>query len=194
MISYILPVAAYFIGSISSAIVVTTLMGLQDPREVGSQNPGATNVLRYGGKAAAAITLFGDVLKGVIPVVLARVLGAGETTLALVMLAAFLGHLYPVFHGFRGGKGVATALGVISAINIWVGLLLAATWGCVFLLFRYSSLSAVTAAVLAPIYVWWQVSARPILVSTCIIVAFLLWRHRSNIRKLVSGTESRIRL
>ncbi|MHB8257787.1 MAG: glycerol-3-phosphate 1-O-acyltransferase PlsY [Acidiferrobacterales bacterium] len=194
MISYILPVAAYFIGSISSAIVVTRLMGLQDPREVGSQNPGATNVLRYGGKAAAAITLFGDVLKGVVPVVLARVLGAGEITLALVMLAAFLGHLYPVFHGFRGGKGVATALGVISAINIWVGLLLAATWVCVFLLFRYSSLSAVTAAVLAPIYVWWQVPARPIFVATCIIVAFLLWRHRSNIRKLVSGTESRIRL
>ncbi|MHB8346367.1 MAG: glycerol-3-phosphate 1-O-acyltransferase PlsY [Acidiferrobacterales bacterium] len=194
MISYLLPVAAYLIGSISSAIVVTRLMGLQDPREVGSHNPGATNVLRYGGKLAAAITLFGDVLKGVIPVALARVLGAGETILAVVMLAAFLGHLYPVFHGFRGGKGVATALGVISAINIWVGLLLVATWVGTSLVFRYSSLSAVTAAVLAPIYVWWQVPARAIVSATCVIVALLLWRHRSNVRKLISGTESRIRL
>ncbi|MDA8363004.1 MAG: glycerol-3-phosphate 1-O-acyltransferase PlsY [Gammaproteobacteria bacterium] len=192
MIFYLLPVAAYLIGSVSSAIVVTRLMGLQDPRKVGSQNPGATNVLRYGGKAAAAVTLVGDVFKGVIPVVLARVLGAGQTTIALVMLAAFLGHLYPVFHGFRGGKGVATALGVISAVNIWVGLLLMTTWVVMSLLFRYSSLSAITAAILAPVYVWWRMPVRPILIATSIIVVLLLWRHRSNIRKLVAGTESRI--
>ncbi len=192
MIGYLLPVAAYLIGSISSAIVVARLMGLQDPRNVGSRNPGATNVLRYGGKTAAVITLLGDVFKGILPVVMARVLGAGQTTLALVMLTAFLGHLYPVYHGFRGGKGVATALGVISAINIWVGLLLIASWIGVSLLFRYSSLSAITAAVLAPVYVWWWVPARSILIATCIIVALLLWRHRSNIRKLIDGTESRI--
>ncbi len=192
MIGYLLPVAAYLIGSISSAIIVARLMGLQDPRNVGSRNPGATNVLRYGGKTAAVITLLGDVFKGILPVVMARVLGAGQTTLALVMLTAFLGHLYPVYHGFRGGKGVATALGVISAINIWVGLLLIASWIGVSLLFRYSSLSAITAAVLAPVYVWWWVPARSILIATCIIVALLLWRHRSNIRKLIDGTESRI--
>lgn len=192
MIFYFLPVAAYLIGSVSSAIVVTKLMGLQDPRQVGSQNPGATNVLRYGGKAAAAITLVGDVFKGVIPVVLARVLGAGQAIIALVMLAAFLGHLYPVFHGFRGGKGVATALGVISAVNIWVGLLLMATWVVMSLLFRYSSLSAITAAILAPVYVWWRMPVRPVLIATSIIVVLLLWRHRSNIRKLVAGTERRI--
>lgn len=192
MIGYLLPVAAYLIGSISSAIIVARLMGLQDPRNVGSRNPGATNVLRYGGKTAAVITLLGDVFKGILPVIMARVLGAGQTTLALVMLTAFLGHLYPVYHGFRGGKGVATALGVISAINIWVGLLLIASWIGVSLLFRYSSLSAITAAVLAPVYVWWWVPARSILIATCIIVALLLWRHRSNIRKLIDGTESRI--
>ncbi len=193
MLFDLLPVLAYLIASISSAIVVTRIMGLQDPREVGSRNPGATNVLRYGGKVAAAATLFGDVLKGVIPVALARALGASETIIALVMLAAFLGHLYPVFHGFRGGKGVATALGVVSAVNIWAGLLLIATWVIVSLLFRYSSLSAISAAILAPAYVWWRVPSRQILIATGIMAALLLWRHRSNIRKLMAGTESRIR-
>ena len=194
MISYFLPIAAYLIGSVSSAIVVTRIMGLQDPREVGSRNPGATNVLRYGGRQAAVITLVGDVLKGVIPVVLARVFGASQPVLALVMLAAFLGHLYPLYHGFHGGKGVATALGVISAVNIWVGLLLVATWIGVAVLFRYSSLAAIVAGMLAPAYVWWLVPGRQILAATGVIVVLLLWRHRPNIRNLIAGAESRIRL
>ncbi len=194
MISYFLPIAAYLIGSVSSAIVVTRIMGLQDPREVGSRNPGATNVLRYGGRQAAVITLVGDVLKGVIPVVLARVFDASQPVLALVMLAAFLGHLYPLYHGFHGGKGVATALGVISAVNIWVGLLLVATWIAVAVLFRYSSLAAIVAGMLAPAYVWWLVPGRQILAATGVIVVLLLWRHRPNIRNLIAGAESRIRL
>jgi len=194
MIAYVLPLVAYLVGSISSAIVVARLMGLQDPRGVGSGNPGATNVLRYGGKKAAAITLLGDILKGVVPIVLARALRADQTTLALVMLAAFVGHLYPVFHGFRGGKGVATALGVITAVNIWVGLALVTSWFGMTVVFRYSSLSAITAALLAPVYVWWWIPARQALVATCVIVVLLLWRHRNNIRKLLAGTEDKIRL
>lgn len=194
MITYVLPLVAYLIGSVSSAIVVSKLMGLQDPRGVGSKNPGATNVLRYGGKKAAAFTLLGDILKGVIPIVLARALRTDATTLAFVMLAAFLGHLYPVYHGFRGGKGVATAIGVITAVNVWVGLALIVTWFAITFLFRYSSLSAIIAAALAPVYVWWWVSAPPILIATCIMVVLLVWRHRNNIRKLLAGTEDRIRL
>ncbi len=193
MMTYVLPLIAYLIGSVSSAIVVSKLMGLQDPRAVGSKNPGATNVLRYGGKKAAAFTLLGDVLKGVLPVVLARALKVDPTTLALVMLAAFLGHVYPVYHGFRGGKGVATAIGVITAVNPWVGLALVVTWFVMTLLFRYSSLSAITAALLAPVYVWWLIPAPPLLIATCVMVTLLVWRHRNNIRKLLSGTEDKIR-
>ncbi len=193
MMTYVLPLIAYLIGSVSSAIVVSKLMGLQDPRAVGSKNPGATNVLRYGGKKAAAFTLLGDVLKGVLPVVLARALKVDPTTLALVMLAAFLGHLYPVYHGFRGGKGVATAIGVITAVNPWVGLALVVTWFVMTLLFRYSSLSAITAALLAPVYVWYLIPAPPLLIATCVMVTLLVWRHRNNIRKLLSGTEDKIR-
>ncbi|MHB8455933.1 MAG: glycerol-3-phosphate 1-O-acyltransferase PlsY [Acidiferrobacterales bacterium] len=194
MIAYLLPIAAYLIGSLSSAIIVAKMMRLQDPRAVGSGNPGATNILRYGGKKAALITLSGDLFKGVIPVLLARAMHADQTTLGLVMLAAFLGHLFPVFHGFRGGKGVATAFGVIAAANIWVGLALVASWFGVTFLFRYSSLSAITAALLAPVYVWWLDPSRPVFAATCVMVVFLLWRHHNNIRKLLSGTEDKIRL
>ena len=192
MIDYILPPAAYFIGSISSAIVVSRLLGLQDPRKTGSGNPGATNVLRYGGKKAAIITLAGDILKGAIPVLAGHALHVSATALALTLLLAFLGHLYPVFHGFRGGKGVATAFGALAALNGWVGLALVATWLVVALVFRYSSLAALAAAVAAPVYVWWLVPDQAFFGATLLMSILLLWRHDGNIRKLLAGTESKI--
>ena len=189
---YSLPVLAYLLGSVSSAVVVARLMGLPDPREVGSKNPGATNVLRYGGKTAAILTLAGDVLKGVAPVLIARVLAADAAIIALTGFGAFLGHLFPVFFGFRGGKGVATALGAWLAINSWVGLALLATWLAMALLFRYSSLAALTATVVAPFYVYW-LSPGPAYLATMIVMsAILIFRHRSNIRNLIAGTESKI--
>jgi glycerol-3-phosphate acyltransferase PlsY len=192
MIDYLFPLAAYLIGSVTTAIHVSRLLGLQDPRKVGSGNPGATNVLRYGGKKAAILTLLGDILKGVIPVVAARVYGVEPAMLAAVMLLAFIGHLYPVFHGFRGGKGVATAFGVLAALNVWVGLALVATWLVIAVLFRYSSAAAVAAAVSAPLYVWWLVGGTPFVAVTLVMALLLLWRHRSNVRNLLAGTEGKI--
>lgn len=192
MIIYGLPVLAYLLGSLASAVIVARLMGLQDPREVGSRNPGATNLLRYGGKKAAALALVGDMLKGVLAVLLARAITADATVLAATGVTVFLGHLYPVFFGFRGGKGVATALGVWLALNPWVGLMLAGTWLVVAALFRYSSLSALVAAALAPFYVWWMTSPTPYLYASALISAMLFWRHRSNVRNLLSGKEGRI--
>jgi glycerol-3-phosphate acyltransferase PlsY len=189
---YLLPVFAYLLGSVSSAIVVARIFGLKDPREVGSGNPGATNILRYGGKKAAALTLLGDVLKGVVPVVVARALGVDAPVLALVMLAVFVGHVFPVFHGFKGGKGVATAFGALIALNIWVGLLLMASWMLVALVTRYSSLSAITVSVLAPFYVWWLTQSGMLIAATAAMSLLLLWRHRSNIQKLIAGTETKI--
>jgi glycerol-3-phosphate acyltransferase PlsY len=192
MIDYLFPIAAYLIGSVSSAIHVSRLLGLQDPRKVGSGNPGATNVLRYGGKKAAILTLLGDILKGVIPVLAARVYGVAPDMLATVMLMAFIGHLYPVFHGFRGGKGVATAFGVLVALNPWVGSALVATWLVVAVLFRYSSVSAVAAAVSAPLYVGWLEGIGPFVYVTLVMALLLIWRHRSNVRKLLAGEEDKI--
>ncbi len=192
MINYLLPILAYFMGSISSAVVVSKLMGLQDPRSVGSGNPGATNMLRVGGKKAAAITLLGDILKGVIPVVIARVFTTDPLVLALVAFMAFLGHLFPLFFGFHGGKGVATAFGAFVALSPWVGLALVITWSVIAAMFRYSSLSAVTAALLAPAYVWLLLPARPYFYVALTMAALLLWRHRSNIRNLLAGTEGKI--
>src|SRR3990172_4688816 len=146
---YFLPVLAYLLGSISSAVVIARVMGLPDPRETGSKNPGATNILRYGGKTAAALTLAGDVLKGVLPVLIARALTTDAVIITLTGFGAFLGHLYPVFFSFRGGKGVATALGVWLALSPGVGLALLATWVVMAVLFRYSSLSALTTSVIA---------------------------------------------
>jgi len=183
---------AYLLGSLASAVIVARLMGLQDPREVGSRNPGATNLLRYGGKKAAALALVGDMLKGVLAVLLARAITADAAVLAATGVAVFLGHLYPVFFGFRGGKGVATALGVWLALNPWVGLMLAGTWLAVAALFRYSSLSALVAAALAPVYVWWLTPHTPYLYASALISAMLFWRHRSNVRNLLSGKEGRI--
>ena len=189
---YLLPVAAYLLGSVSSAIVVARLMGLRDPRQVGSRNPGATNILRYGGKVAAVLTLLGDVLKGALAVLAARALTADPGIIALSGFLAFLGHLFPVYFGFRGGKGVATAFGVWLAVSPLVGLLLAGTWLLVAALFRYSSLAALTAALAVPVYVWWRVPGTPYLVAGVAISAALIVRHRSNIRKLLAGKETRI--
>jgi glycerol-3-phosphate acyltransferase PlsY len=189
---YLLPVLAYLIGSISSAIVVTRLMRLEDPRRMGSKNPGATNVLRYGGKQAAVLTLAGDVLKGVVPVLIAHALTGDAVVLAATAGAAFLGHLFPVYHGFKGGKGVATALGVWIALAPWVGLALLATWVAMAAAFRYSSLSAITAAALAPLYVWWF-EGKPAYVAMMVAMsAILLVRHAGNIRRLLAGQEKKI--
>ncbi len=193
MLIYGLPLLGYLIGSVSSAVLVARLMGLPDPRTVGSRNPGATNVLRYGGRVAAALTLAGDVLKGVVPVWLARALTDDPWVLAATALAAFLGHLYPVFFGFRGGKGVATALGVWLALEPLIALLLALTWLATAAVFRISSLAALVASVAAPFYVAWRLRESTALLALALVMsALLVWRHRDNIRRLLTGQESRI--
>ena len=182
---------AYLFGSLSSAIITCKLMGLPDPRTQGSRNPGATNVLRIGGKKAAIFTLLGDVLKGVIPVLLAKWYGLPLSGLALVALAAFLGHLYPIFFRFDGGKGVATAAGCITALAWPVGLTLLATWLLVAIFFRYSSFSSLVAAILAPFYTWYFTN--PVYTYVVILISVLLiYRHRTNIRHLMMGKESKI--
>ncbi|GAB6066688.1 glycerol-3-phosphate 1-O-acyltransferase PlsY [Methylothermus subterraneus] len=185
--------AGYLLGSISSAVIVCRLWGLPDPRTAGSGNPGATNVLRMGSKPAAALTLLGDVLKGFLPVALARGLGAEPGVVAAAGLAAFLGHLYPVFFGFRGGKGVATALGVLSGIHWGLGLMLAGTWLAVAKLSKISSLSALTAAALAPLYAHWLLRTPAITAVAAVMAGWLIVRHRDNIRRLLRGEEDRIR-
>lgn len=189
-------VLAYLLGSISFAVVVSRLMGLNDPRSYGSGNPGATNVLRTGNRTAAALTLLGDAGKGVVAVLLARAVaqryGFTDTTLAAVGLAAFVGHLFPVFHGFQGGKGVATAAGVLLALAPWLGLATLATWITVAVFLRYSSLAAIVAAVFAPLFYLLMARADTVFVLIAIMSALLLWRHRGNIGKLMAGTESRI--
>jgi glycerol-3-phosphate acyltransferase PlsY len=193
MLDYILIFAGYLCGSLSAAIITCRLMGLPDPRTQGSKNPGATNVLRVGGKKAAAITLFGDGIKGAIPVVVGQLMHASPLTLSLIALAAFLGHLYPIFFNFRGGKGVATFFGVLLAMVWPVGLAALATWLAMAMLFNISSLSALTAAVLAPFYVWWLRPEKEFIIVTIVISVILIWRHRSNIRNLIAGTEGKIK-
>lgn len=188
---FLVPIA-YLMGSLSTAIIVSKLTGLPDPREQGSKNPGATNVLRLGGKKAAAVTLLGDAAKGLIPVLIARYLDAPADIIAAVGLGAFLGHLYPVFFGFKGGKGVATALGVLTGFSGWLGLAVLATWLLMAFLFRYSSLAALTAASLSPVYVWFLLHA-PVLAGAALTMALLLIsRHRGNIERLLKGEESKI--
>ena len=193
--------AAYLLGSLSFAVIVSRVMGLSDPRTFGSKNPGATNVLRSGSKAAAVATLVLDAAKGWLAVVLVRWFGAPygleEGTQAMVGLAAFVGHLWPVFFRFEGGKGVATALGVLLGISGWLGLATAAMWLAVAFLFRYSSLAALVAAVFAPaLYVmaagtlWYE--ERSITASIVAMAALLLWRHQQNIMRLIQGKESRL--
>jgi len=180
--------AAYCLGSISFAIVVSRLLRLPDPRSYGSRNPGATNVLRTGRKAAAVLTLLGDAGKGWLAVWLAARLG-GDAPVA--GLAVFAGHLYPVFHRFQGGKGVATAGGVLFGFNPWLGVATVATWITVAAVSRYSSLAALSAALAAPIYAWFLGPKEVLLVVTA-IGALLIWRHRENIARLAAGTESRL--
>ena len=183
-------VLAYLIGSISSAILTCKLMGLPDPRQEGSKNPGATNVLRIGGKKAAIVTLLGDVLKGFLPVLLAKALGLPASGIAFVVFATFIGHLYPVFFGFKGGKGVATAFGGILALSPLLGSLSAGTWLLTFFLFRYSSLAALITALLTPVYAWYV--SQPIYTGLmCIMSLLLIYRHRQNIVNLLSGREKK---
>lgn len=191
-LGFALILLAYLAGSLSSAIIICRIMGLPDPRTEGSGNPGATNVLRLGGKGAAAVTLVADVLKGFLPVLLSRLLTDTPLVPACTALAAFLGHLYPLFFRFQGGKGVATALGSTLGLAPVVALAMIVTWLAMAITSRYSSLSALTTAVLAPFYTFW-LTAEPIYVVaiTCIsIITF--WRHRGNLRRLVAGTEGKI--
>lgn len=192
MITTLLTLLGYLFGSVSAAILVCRLLRLPDPRTEGSGNPGATNVLRVGGKKAAAVTLAGDLLKGTIPVLIARAITDDPLTLALVGAAAFFGHLYPVFFGFKGGKGVATGLGVLLGWHWAVFLLTALTWLVVAKLGRISSLAALTAFLLAPLYVWLMTSEPALTAATAVLTAVTFWRHRSNISKILAGTESRI--
>jgi len=187
---------AYLLGSVSFAVVVSKAMGLADPHTYGSGNPGATNVLRTGNRRAAALTLLGDVLKGVAAVLLARwfapQLGLAPVTVMLVGLAAFVGHLYPLYHRFAGGKGVATAAGVLIALNPIHGLATLATWLIIAFFFRYSSLAALVTAVFAPVYWILLFGARRAALVILAMSLLLIWRHRRNIGKLLAGTESRI--
>ena len=193
--------AAYLMGSLSFAVIVSRMMGLNDPRTYGSKNPGATNVLRSGSKKAAVVTLLLDAVKGYVPVALVVAWGSkfglGEGTVALVALAAFLGHVYPVFFRFVGGKGVATAAGVLFGISPWLGLAIALTWVAVAVFTRYSSLAALSAALLAPAYFVfgagdvWPSSGR-VTMALIVMSAMLIYRHRENIERLVKGKESKI--
>jgi len=194
ILAFALVIGAYLLGSVSSAILVCQLMRLPDPRTQGSRNPGATNVLRIGGKKAAAITLVGDSLKGLLPMLLGHLLGVGPVALAGVGLAAFLGHLYPVFFGFQGGKGVATALGVQFGLYWPVGLMVAVLWLFVAKVLRISSLSALISMAVAPLIVWLFWPEPALVIAQALISLLLFWRHRSNIRKLLDGTEGRIGL
>ena len=185
----LLIIAAYLAGSISSAIIVCRVMGLPDPRSKGSGNPGATNMLRVGGKKTAAITLVGDLLKGLLAVLAAHLLGASLWVVALTGLAAFLGHLYPLFFGFKGGKGVATLIGVLLGVDWRLGLAAVATWLLVIAFAKIAAISALVMAALVPVYGWYFYQHTAF---TCILAAMsllLFWRHRSNIRNIISGKE-----
>jgi glycerol-3-phosphate acyltransferase PlsY len=188
--------AAYLIGSLSFAVIVSRLMGLNDPRTYGSGNPGATNVLRSGNRKAAVLTLLLDALKGYLPVMLVAQFGPRyglrEGTLAMVALAAFVGHLWPVFFHFKGGKGVATAAGVLFGLNPWLGAATLATWVIIAFFFRYSSLAAIVAAVFAPFYQLLIWGGGEVAGAVVLMGALLVFRHKANIRKLLAGTESKL--
>jgi acyl phosphate:glycerol-3-phosphate acyltransferase len=189
-------IAAYLIGSLSFAVIVSRVFGLADPRSYGSKNPGATNVLRSGNRAAALLTLAFDALKGYVPVLLALVWGPrhglGDWAVAMVGLAAFLGHLWPVFFRFQGGKGVATAAGVLMAFNPWLGLATLLTWVIIAAFFRYSSLASLVAAAFAPFYQLLIWGVEPTVLTMFAMSLLLVWRHEGNIRKLLKGTETRL--
>ena len=194
--SVIAIILAYLIGSLSFAVIVSWAMGLPDPHSYGSGNPGATNVLRTGKKLAAVLTLLGDAGKGWLTVWLAQEyaadFGLSPATIAGVVVAVFLGHLFPLYFRFLGGKGVATALGILMAINIWLGLATFSTWLIIAFFFRYSSLAAIVAAVFAPLYCFFLFGVTAALPAVILMSALLVWRHRENINKLLAGTESRL--
>ncbi len=196
LVAVLVVVGAYLIGSVSFAVVMSRLFSLPDPHTYGSKNPGATNILRTGNKAAAALTLLGDAGKGFVAVVLAKMItGEGIATslvVPLAGLAAFAGHLYPVFHRFMGGKGVATAAGVLLGYDLWLGAGTLATWLIIAVFFRISSFAAVVAAVFAPLFAFWLFGVRPVMWATIPIAILLLVRHRANIERLIAGTEPRI--
>ena len=192
LINSFLIILAYLIGSISGAIITTKLMALPDPRTQGSGNPGATNVLRHGGKKAALFTLFIDILKGIIAVLIVTLITTTPIIVAAAALAVFLGHLYPIFFQFKGGKGVATAFAALLILAWPVALAALLTWIIMALVFRYSSLSALTAAILTPIYMFWLTPYWEYTLVSIIICGFLIWRHRSNIQNLLDGKEDKI--
>lgn len=186
--------AAYLLGSVSSAIIVCRLMGLDDPRQGGSGNPGATNVKRLYGSKPAAITLAGDLLKGFVPVLVVNSLGWPPLVVILVGFAAFIGHLYPVFFGFKGGKGVATMLGVMFGLSLPIGMTVAGTWLFVAKVLKISSLSALIATALAPIYIYFLSDAEMSWVwGTALMTLILFWRHKGNIQRLLNGEEDLIK-
>lgn len=198
---FLAALAAYLVGSLAFAVIVSRAMGLSDPRTFGSKNPGATNVLRSGSKAAAIVTLLLDAMKGFVPVLLVQLFGErfglGDGTVAMVALAAFLGHLYPVFFRFQGGKGVATFIGAVFGIHWGLGVATGLTWLIIAFFFRYSSLASLVAAVFAPVYylmgdrVAWY-AEKPVAFALAVMAGLLWWRHRENLKRLVAGTESRL--
>jgi glycerol-3-phosphate acyltransferase PlsY len=194
ILAIVLPVLGYLCGSLASAVIVCRIMKLPDPRREGSGNPGATNVLRLGGKKAAALTLAGDVLKGVIPVLLAHLLTGSAATLASTAVAAVVGHMYPVFFQFKGGKGVATAFGAVAALVYPVALFMGAVWVLTAMATRYASLASIAAAVAAPLFALVFIQQLAYVVALAIIAALLVYRHRDNIQRLRDGTESEINL
>lgn len=192
MLNILLLITAYLTGSISSAIIISRLKGLEDPRKVGSGNPGATNVLRSGDKSAAALTLLGDILKGLVPVLVAKLLGVGPLWVAVIGLATFLGHLYPVYYKFKGGKGVATAGGVLLGLSPLSVLILIVIWVAVAWRTHYSSLAALIAAISSPLFIAQTTHINAYTALAAVIALFLVWRHRDNVQRLLNGTESKI--
>jgi glycerol-3-phosphate acyltransferase PlsY len=185
-------VIAYLLGSVSTAVIFSKWMGLPDPRTQGSGNPGATNMLRVGGSRAAAIVLLGDALKGFIPVLLARLLGLEGMSLGLIALAAVLGHIYPIFMGFQGGKGVATAWGGIIALSVWLGLIAIIAWLITAAITRYSSLAAIAAAIVTTVLSLWVLSDVSNFIPLVLITLLIIWRHQDNLTRLRQGREEKI--
>lgn len=192
IINFLLIAATYFIGSLSSAIIVCRLWGLPDPRSKGSNNPGATNVLRIGGKLPAIITLLGDGCKGFLPTLIVVQMGFANWVVGGVMLAALIGHIFPIFFGFKGGKGVATAMGAFLGLNFILGGILIALWALPILITRISSLGAIVALLSAPFVGWFLLHDPIITFAMSIMSIILLWRHKSNILRLCGGKETKI--
>jgi len=192
----IFAILAYLIGSISFAVIASWIFRLPDPRTFGSMNPGATNVLRSGNRAAAIFTLFGDLSKGWVTIILTQyfvlVWGLDNKVIAMVALLVFLGHIWPIFLGFKGGRGVATAIGVVIGLSLWTGIFSMITWLIVFLIWRFSSLSALVAAVLTPVYAWVFLGSDIDTLVIFLISILVIWRHKSNIANLVAGKERRV--